>query len=194
MGASDFWTLPLSNNSSKQIAKKIIQDNKIKSVLDFGAGDRSFKMGLPSYVTYHSFDIDISTEQDFHDINKIKDKYDMIVMFASIEHLSLDKFIEYLQKFKKILKKEGYLIISTNNVFHNIGIRADLTHLQPYSPRDLNSLLMLSGFHSGKCYRITMLNKILREFYTILSKYILRPYRIDFAPEICLVSKFKGAI
>ena len=188
MGASDFWSLPLTTTHSKEMAANIINKG-YKRVLEIGAGDRGFSNLIEDHIKYLSFDIDKNTKQDFYNIEEIKGKYDVVVMFAVIEHLSLKTFIKYLEKIKEVLKSGGYLIISTNNIFHNIGIRADLTHLQAYSPRDLNSLLMLSGFNSGVCYRITQMNIFFRTFYSILSKYILRPYRLDFAPEICLINK-----
>ena len=189
MNVDHFWNLPIKLKSSETITLEKIKNLGLKNILEIGSNDRHFKDALPKNCKYHSMDIDTQTHQDFYSIQSIKGKYDAIVMFACIEHITKKDFLEkYLPKIIKSLNLNGYLFISTNNIFHNLGIRTDLTHVQTYSPRDLNSVLMSLGFYSGTCYRISGLNLIFSKIYSFFSKYLLRPYKIDFCPEILLIN------
>jgi len=190
MNTSSFWEIPIIRKSSMEIASEIINKKRNISVLDIGANNRVFKKYLNKNIYYNSFDIDNNNFHDFYKLKDINKKYDVIVMFACIEHISKDDFINnYLVKIYEILKKDGILIISTNNIFHNLGIRTDITHVQAYHPRDLNSILINHGFLSGKCYRVTKINLFFKIVYNFISKYLLRPYYIDFIPEVLLINK-----
>jgi len=190
MNVSNFWDIKIKRKSSMQLSADIINKYNNISILDIGANNRIFKTYLKKSINYNSFDIDKNNYHDYYNLEDINKKYDIIVMFACIEHINKDDFIKkYLKKIKHILKKNGKIIISTNNIFHNLGIRTDLTHVQAYHPRDLNSILINNGFYSGVCYRVTNINLIFTKLYNFISKYILRPYYIDFIPEVILINK-----
>ncbi len=195
MTVDGFFQLPVSNKLSMELAKNIIVSENFKKILDIGANDRKFHKYIPDQCMYYSVDQDRSFIHDFHDIREVPAdlKFDMITMFAVVEHIQPDIFInQFLPFIQQHIIENGYLIISSNNIFHNLGIRTDYSHVKSYSPRDLHAILRNFGFEKVCVYRISMIKLRYRWFFEILSKTLFRPYSIDYSPEICWIYKYVG--
>jgi hypothetical protein len=70
-------------------------------------------------------------------------------MFEVIEHMAPNEAIEKINKIRKILKKDGLLIISTRNISSLIQAWEfwyDITHVRPYPIKDLVFLVESCGF------------------------------------------------
>lgn len=191
MGPTEYWKLPLTHRNHYEIATDNLRTANPR-ILDIGANRRQFQEELKRHevrCTYKSLDTDKALPHDYQDITEIRDTFDLVSMFAVIEHIHVDDFIKtYLPALARIVRPGGRIVIAMPNVFFNTGIRCDVTHRSPYSPRDLNALLMTAGFEPVSCYRITTITGLWLPFYSFIAK-VLRPFALDFAPEVCLVSQ-----
>ncbi len=193
MAVGTFYELPISNVPSMHLAKKIVVSEKLSSILDIGANDRRFQKYLPDHCRYYSMDQDESFPHDYRTLLDISDdaKFDMITMFAVVEHIAPEQFFnQFIPFFQQHLSDKNYLVISSNNIFHNVGIRSDYSHVKAYSPRDLHALLRNFGFEKIAVYRISLMKPYYRWFFDLLSKTIFRPYGLDYAPEICWIYRY----
>jgi len=146
----------------RYVMKYIINDIPKKfwlegKMLDIGAGDRALENLLRQkgfQGTYKSLDIDQTIDRDFKDSSEIREKFDIICMLELIEHLELDEGIKYFELAKKLLNNNGYLYISTPNIFHPTYFWKDPTHIQHYPIGFLYGILKLLGFHNIELYRI----------------------------------------
>ncbi len=176
----DFRKVPLTNKKSLELALEIIPEKA--KVLDIGAGNRWFGKELKAKkCVYKSMDVDKTYKHDYYDIHKINEKFDWVVMFAVIEHLSLDEALSY---FKKIATITNNFILTTNNPFFPIGFFFDdVTHKQAYTPRTLYALLKLSGFKKIDVLRISPSK------FNIFKKFISYFTNLDFAPELFVIAR-----
>lgn len=193
MTATGFYKLPVSGVTSMSLARNVAISGKVKTVLDIGANDRKFEKYLPISCRYVSLDQDTTFKHDYCALAEVpvEMKFDMITMFAVIEHLSMEVFLdEFIPFLKWHLATNGFLVISSNNVFYNLGIRTDFSHIQAYSPRDLHAILRNFGYAKIGVYRISLMKRRVRWFFDLLSRTIFRPYCIDYSPEICWVYRY----
>ncbi len=113
-----------TNIKNKFILKRIIKYIKNKNVLEVGCGYGSFTYLMSLYSSsVDAIDIDkkiISSAKFSENVNyynisieeyETKKKYDTIVCLQVIEHIKNDIFA--IEKMKKLLKDNGYIIIST---------------------------------------------------------------------------------
>lgn len=190
MQANAFWKLPISNKSSMELAQEIIINNSLSSILDVGANDKKFRSYVPKNCKYFSLDLDTTFKRDYYSLNDIpkEEKFDMMTLFATIEHIKKENFFNRFVLFLyHHLSEKEFIVISSDNISHNLGIRTDYSHVTYYSPRDLHAIMKNFGFNTIKIYRIGRMNHLVCWFYSIISKTILRPFCLDFCPEICWI-------
>jgi predicted SAM-dependent methyltransferase len=181
------------------VYKKIMQTiHNNKKILDIGAGNRNFKdlldtMGL-NYI-YRSLDIDKTNTHDFHSIEEINEKFDYVLLFNLLEHLSFETGLKYLSKAQDILENSGSIIIAIPNIWHpNHMWRCDITHTKPYPYQDLYALLTFMGFREIEMFRIYH-----RPFKLSIKKFILNKLKIllheimemDYAKDFLIIAKKK---
>ncbi len=126
---------------------------------------------------------------DFMETDFSKNSYDIIVSWATLEHMSEPNL--YIEKISSLLKKGGIFCFST------IDIKALLprlqrnkwrqihspTHLSYFSKKTLFLLLNKYGLkpiyskHMGECRSVIYLREILKKFPPFL--YIFERYRLD---------------
>jgi hypothetical protein len=128
------------------------------TILDMGAGNRTFKVLLDAIGVnsiYKSFDIDKNNSHDYHSIEEITEKYNHVILFNLLEHLPFETGLEYLTKAQDALENNGLLFISVPNIWHpNHMWRCDITHIKPYPFQDLFAILSYMGFKEIEMYRI----------------------------------------
>ena len=121
--------------------------NLTGSVLDLGCGDRYMEGAISSAgLSYTGLDI--------HDVDLDKDKlpfeentFDLVICLAVIEHL--ENPFHTLSEMLRVLKPGGTIYITTPNFqmdfrnFYN-----DYTHVTPFTPTSLSSLIKDIGFKS----------------------------------------------
>ena len=145
----------LNNEFKLKIIKKYFKTGK---ALDFGGGDGQFN----AFLTKHNWLVDtyepyiksrLFRGKVINDLKKIEtNKYDLITMFHSIEHIH--KIDETLKKIKSALKKKCILIIAIPN--HNAYERFFLKekwvaydaprHLYHFNEKTIIMLLKKYGF------------------------------------------------
>jgi SAM-dependent methyltransferase len=129
-----------------------------KKILDFGCSRGEFFDFLKARrVKFDGvgYDIDKSLKKldlkfrIYSDLNKIKEKFDIVTMFEVIEHMKPDEAMEKLKMIRNILKEDGILIISTRNISslkQAWEFWYDITHVRPYPIKDLVFLVENCGF------------------------------------------------
>ena len=135
------------NNMSKSPEK--IDFFKGKRILDIGCGDKFLQNSIKRYGgEYIGIDIDncnLENEKtDFED-----DYFDMVICLALIEHLFDPGNL--LEEIKRVLKKDSPLILSTPDInASKTHFWNDPTHIHPYNPISMRSLLKMFSFKGVK--------------------------------------------
>jgi len=144
-------------NAWNIIIKRLDLNNK--KILDFGCSDGKFFDFLKERnIKFEGVGYDIDTSlrklnlnfKLYSDLNKIKDKFDVITMFEVIEHMNLDEAYDTLKRIRNLLRKDGLLVISTRNIS---ALREawefwyDITHIRPYPIKDLIYIVESCGFN-----------------------------------------------
>ena len=110
---------------AKQVAASYIRSGH--NVLDIGCGDCSFFDLLRKKAhtcAFHAFDVEpdalkIATKKGYiahKDLASIKETFDVVTMFEVLEHLTIEERIHYAVLLSKLVKKDGYLILSFPHV------------------------------------------------------------------------------
>jgi 2-polyprenyl-3-methyl-5-hydroxy-6-metoxy-1,4-benzoquinol methylase len=89
---------------------------------------------------------------DSRRLNKIKNKFDVVVAFEILEHLPLNDVQEFIESISKILKKSGILLLSTPN-----GLQTKYILGKPYNPYHI------------KEYKGTEIYKFLKPYFSNIS-------------------------
>lgn len=146
--------------------KKLIPEDKNLKILDIGCGLGEFLYWLKNNGYKNFRGVDVSQEMldlckknvtdKVEKINTIKeyllDKnagYDLIVLNDVIEHLPKNEIIDDLEIIKAALKKNGQVIIKTNNLAAITGARmrySDFTHEIGLTEYSLRQILQVAGF------------------------------------------------
>jgi len=80
----------------------------------------------------------------------IEDDFDYIFMLDVIEHLEIKQVQLYFDYFKRCLKPNGKIIISTpniHNLYGNIKFWDEETHIRPYTVQAMRNLAERNNFH-----------------------------------------------
>jgi 2-polyprenyl-3-methyl-5-hydroxy-6-metoxy-1,4-benzoquinol methylase len=149
----------LDNNKS---LLKIIKSIKYKKLCDVGCGPGFLLSGIKNKKLFgiENDQSAINTASQYAkiykiDLNKkfkIKDKFDIVVCYHVIEHIKNP--VIFLNNLKKILKKNGYLIIGTPDFDSAMARRYknryrllhDKTHISLFSLDSISRLLRDSSF------------------------------------------------
>ena len=129
-------------NTYSRITKKILNKELSGVNLDLGSGDKGFtayckSIGIDSTpYDYPDFDI----EKDC--LSETENSVDFVTMNAVLEHIHQPENI--LSEVKRELKPQGLIFIRTPNwQMDYINFYNDPTHVKPYSPPTLKTLLDL---------------------------------------------------
>ena len=119
--------------------------NQSFSLLDIGCGDKYLEYGCKAYgINYDGIDYsdcDIESES----VKRENESFDVVTCLALIEHLKDPSNL--LNEAYRLLKKKGILLLSTPN--WNYCVKTffdDPTHVHPYTPKSLKSLIELTDF------------------------------------------------
>ena len=104
-----------AHRTRSKVSMSLLKKRSFTSLLDFGCGDGNFlslvhsHMNNSSFIGYEPY---METKQDAAKITIYKHWNDVITCFEVMEHFSKERQIRYLDDIKKLLKKDGILIIS----------------------------------------------------------------------------------
>ncbi|MBP1735828.1 MAG: Methyltransferase domain [Deltaproteobacteria bacterium] len=168
----EVWDIPLIKKRS-HLLRDILRDGI--NLLDVGAGMKGMKTeieGLGFKVTYKSMDVDSSNTHDYYDVNAIQEKFDAILMFEVIEHMSLQEGLDLLKKLYAMTNDRGIIVISTF-----------------YAYDELCGLLNIAGFNVKDVYRSynDAFHRYLLKVYFL--GWLFRFLGIDYAYSIFVVGE-----
>ena len=161
-------------------------------VLDVGAstkalGERIKKAGGID-ITYKTMDIDPAKDHDYHSLEEITEKFDVIVLSEVIEHIEFSEGMEFLRSLKELLVPGGRLIVSTPNLNHPNRYFQDPDHRTPYTYESLGAALAVSGLSVADIYRIYNDQFIKRFIRVYLTAWLHKYLDVDFAKSIVAVA------
>lgn len=183
----------LRSDTVNKLKGKIKSNSKL---LDMGAGSKNLKDLLEKTgvkIIYKSMDICNNNVYDFHSIEEINEKFDYVILFNLLEHLSFETGLNYITKGHNILEDNGLLFISVPNIWHpNHMWRCDITHIKPWPFQDLYALLRYMGFKEIEMYRIYH-----RPFKFSIKKYLINKLKIllheimemDYTKDFWIIAK-----
>ena len=122
-----------------------------KKLLDLGSGDGSF-VEVCKDINIDAFALDAYSHKiNFENDNLPYDNefFDYITLTSLIEHIVNPKIL--LEEIGRILKKDGFLIITTPNFKYSYKIfYDDPTHVKPYTKTSIERLLSFYDFETIK--------------------------------------------
>jgi len=157
------------------------------NILDVGSGDKFLKNILEKKNhNYFSLDIDdIDFERD--NFNFEQEKFDIVICLAVIEHLSDPSVL--LNEINRVLKKDGYLYISTPNwIYCKNDFYNDPTHKKPYTPSSLENILEINNFNNIKTFPNLRCKP--KWWYTGKFRFFRAKYFLPFAKRISFIPEF----
>jgi 2-polyprenyl-3-methyl-5-hydroxy-6-metoxy-1,4-benzoquinol methylase len=185
----DVWGIPLVKRRW-EVLKGVLREGM--TVLDFGAGMQGAKEDIEKAgiaVTYRSMDIDRKNPHDYYSIDEIHERFDMVLFFEVIEHLSLEEGLTLLKRLAGLVKDGGSVVISTPNTFNPTRYTQDASHRTPYPYYDLCGVMEMAGFETTAVYR--SYNDAVHRYF--LKVHLLGPLfrflSIDYAYSIFVVGK-----
>jgi 2-polyprenyl-3-methyl-5-hydroxy-6-metoxy-1,4-benzoquinol methylase len=123
----------------------------ISNVLDLGAGDMFLKESIEKLgISYTSLDLpECNFETDAFPLPS--NQYDCVFSLAVLEHLRDPS--NFLLEIRRVLKSGGVLWLSTPNWHYcSDTFYDDYTHVSPYTPKSLHTLLKDFGFDDTHIY------------------------------------------
>lgn len=185
----DIWSLPLATRYHRVVAG---EGSAGTSVLEVGAGDRSFQNKLRGYwgeLSYVSCDIDATHSHEFSSIDEVTGRYDLVCGFEVIEHLTLDEASHMVARMFEVTKAGGRIALTTPNIYYPPAYLRDVTHITPFCYDELGALLQIAGFRVKSIHRLyhdSILKKLVRRY---LFYPVFRVLGIDFARQIIVVAE-----
>ncbi len=171
---------PLTADRDGWIAQRL---QSAASVLEIGVGDRPFSTDLERCGfkgVFRTMDV-ANVPCDYRSLGDIREQFDGVVMREVVEHLPRELFYEYVDRIRsKLLTPHGILAITTPNTWAPQWYLCDFTHISPWPPADLYSILRYYGFSKVEIVRVIWPSKLLflkRLYWSIHSHF----YDVDFA-------------
>jgi SAM-dependent methyltransferase len=185
----DIWDLKIVRKRLPFMLKYIKDGDRI---LDIGASSRDLEPRIKKHrpqVVYKSMDIDREVVHDYHSLDEIEERFNVIFLFEVIEHLDLEEGVDLFKKIHSLLEQGGVLILSTPNTFNPGRFWRDATHRVAYCYDELGGLLLSQNFKIRGMYRTynDAFHRYLLRVYVMSSLH--RYLGIDFARSILVVAE-----
>jgi predicted SAM-dependent methyltransferase len=187
----EVWDIPLIKKRS-YFLRALLRDGM--TLLDIGAGMKGMKAEIANLgikLIYKSMDVDRGNPHDYYDVESISERFDVIIMFEVIEHMSLQEGMELLKKLYARLNDRGIIVISTPNIFNPARYMRDATHKTFYAYDELCGLLNIASFEIKEVYRSynDAFHRYLLKVYML--GWLFRFLGIDYAYSIFVVGEKK---
>lgn len=182
------WDLPIKDKHTQVLREELAPGMR---VLEIGSSERHLKGALESGfagLVYKSMDIDRETPQDYYSLDEITERFDAVLLFEVIEHMSFADGVMLLSRIYDLLSPGGKLIMTTPNLAHPTHFYRDPTHVTPYSHEGLGGILVGLGYDIVHAYRIYNAPIVQKMFRKYLAAPIQRYLGIDFTHSLLLVA------
>ncbi|MFV1976804.1 MAG: class I SAM-dependent methyltransferase [Candidatus Scalindua sp.] len=183
------WQVPVLRKRFELIRSLLFDGVR---VLDVGAGASEWGKRLQkaiTNVTYKTVDIDPNLSPDYRSMQEIQQKFNLIISWEVIEHLTLEAGENIIRECERVLSPGGKLVISTPNIFNPSRYLMDSTHLTPYSYEELGGLCLRTGLEVQEIYRTFNASTV--QFF--LKRALIAPIHrfagIDYTKSIIIVAK-----
>jgi len=183
------WHVPLVKKQT-QVLGRLLRDGM--SVLDVGAGSRGAEhriKGLGISIRYKSMDVDKNLQHDFYDLANVDETFDVILLSQVIEHITPAEGFTLLTTLRHKLRNEGFILVSTPNIFHPNRFFTTVDHKSFYAYDELAGILDTAEFKVDGIFRIfndSFLQYILKAY---AFHFLFRFLSIDYAYSIVLVAR-----
>ncbi|MBA4317328.1 MAG: hypothetical protein C0412_02905 [Flavobacterium sp.] len=179
--------LPLLNHNFEKLFRGSV--SKKSNILDLGCGYGSFLYFLKSHGYNNVYGVDISTEEiqlckkmfgsyklyckdAFDFINNTNQKFEVIYLSHVLEHIEKDQLFDFLNGIRKILSKNGQLIMVVPNsaaYFNSAANRyGDYTHQTGFTDVSLKQVLMMTKYSKVTVKNYFGVGNILVNFFRII--------------------------
>lgn len=158
------------NMTARRIYLRIAKKNSTS--INIGCGDGNFEREIAKAMDVKHFGVDLATKTILFLRNKyphfcfdtgnivtnqstlFEKKYDIACMFEVLEHIEPQKSLHTLQNIKRLIRNNGYLLISVpmNEGLEQMYPYNPNEHLRCYSPELLFAELKISGFSVKEYY------------------------------------------
>lgn len=128
----------------------MLEFNNCTELYGFDLNNEALEVAKKSAHKIQHDNIDIVFQNDYLDNIKIKDTYfDFLMSFHTIEHIYPENIDNVLKEFYRILKKDGYILISIPYEH----AYPDKAHVAFYNEKTLTELFESNGFKTVECYK-----------------------------------------
>jgi len=175
--------------------------DKKSKILDVGCGLGHHIYALKKLGFKNVLGIDISEEciefckrrgfnvvqaDAFEFLSECNEKYDLIIAFDIIEHLTVEEGYLLSKLVLDRLKNKGLFIINVPNANNPLELRdrfIDITHKVIYTPESIRELLLVAGFREVKVMGVKPFSTIDKSFSRrLIKKFVMLPvYKISLA-------------
>lgn len=186
------YALPVAKRVQTAVLEHLPRGGKI---LEVGAGGRTLEKAIRARdpdARYESMDIDLTTAQDYYDLESIPEGYDAIIAIEVVEHLEAETIPPWLALLAKKLRPGGRLILSTPNVYHPPAYLRDATHRTPLAYDELAGLVEAAGLEAKAIYRIFSGSLMRRLGTQVLFGWLFRMLGLDYAKHVVLIADKPG--
>jgi len=169
----------VDHKKAKKLVLKYLQNGM--KLLDIGCGDCDFfdYLKQQGYICdYHGYDVEqaalaIAKKKGYktHDTLQLREQFDIVTLFEVLEHLSMEERIHYATLLDKLVKKDGYLILSFPHVRSFLSVITyfdNQDHKVPY-PKVKSLHYLFENFKQEKIFYFTPYVNPLKVLHCLVS-------------------------
>ena len=161
-------------------------------VLDVGAGaHKPFEPAIRRVTaSYFSLDTDPDGTFDFRSFEEIPSdlSFDLIVANQVLEHLHVNEAFDMVRSAFDRLCEGASILATVPNAAHPVRQR-DCTHITPWPPNDLYSLLRSAGFEIVSLARYNKFPLGRGMLTRLIVRTVCREFRVDWCDSIMIVGR-----
>ncbi|AFM26290.1 hypothetical protein Desti_3644 [Desulfomonile tiedjei DSM 6799] len=159
-------------------------------VLDIGAGaHKPFRQVIvASGAAYFCMDTDPAGDFDYHSFADVPEgiSFDFMMANQVLEHMTVDTAFRTMKAAYERIRPGGKVMVTVPNAAHPVRQR-DCTHITPWPPNDLYSLLRSAGFHVDLMTRYNKFPLTDNPLKRWIVEVVCREFRMDWCDSIMAV-------
>jgi hypothetical protein len=174
-----------------------------RKVLHFGSGNVSHNAHrelCSIFKVVTSCDLDSKTGADYHVLDDISEKFDLIVAEHVFEHITPQDLIDSMaDKISSRLEDGGHLLVTIPNLMNFVGYFADFDHKNLAPPVDIAAIFCCFGLEVVDFFRWSKVNHMIaqqnmNETEKMLEAFLEKHYGLQADKYITMVFQKNGQI